>query len=152
RANRYASGNDSICGCNLSGGWSLRGSVRETAGTALLRHRRLFPPGPFRRQARGFRPQVREQRQKFYVPVLRSGSGQLRPGRDLIYGAMPTVWAPPLHETRGLARPSVVDWRVRSAREEYLAMFTLIRLMCVVCVFAWPSLAITQEFPNRTMK
>jgi tripartite-type tricarboxylate transporter receptor subunit TctC len=31
-------------------------------------------------------------------------------------------------------------------------MFTLIRLMCVVCVFAWPSLAITQEFPNRTMK
>ena len=65
---------------------------------------------------------------------------------------MPTVWAPPLHETRGLARPSVVDWRVRSAREEYLAMFTLIRLMCVVCVFAWPSLAITQEFPNRTMK
>src|SRR6266436_3633542 len=31
-------------------------------------------------------------------------------------------------------------------------MFILIRLMCVICVFAWPSLAITQEFPNRAVK
>ena len=31
-------------------------------------------------------------------------------------------------------------------------MFTLMRLMCVICVLAWPALAITQEFPNRTVK
>jgi tripartite-type tricarboxylate transporter receptor subunit TctC len=31
-------------------------------------------------------------------------------------------------------------------------MFTLLRLMCATCVLAWPSLAITQEFPNRAVK
>jgi tripartite-type tricarboxylate transporter receptor subunit TctC len=31
-------------------------------------------------------------------------------------------------------------------------MFTLIRLVCVIFVFAWPSRAITQEFPNRAVK
>src|SRR5262245_25768608 len=31
-------------------------------------------------------------------------------------------------------------------------MFTLMRLMCVICVLAWPAPAITQAFPNRSVK
>src|SRR6266478_54401 len=31
-------------------------------------------------------------------------------------------------------------------------MFILIRLLCVICALAWPALAITQEFPNRSVK
>jgi len=31
-------------------------------------------------------------------------------------------------------------------------MFALMRLMCVICVLAWPALAMTQEFPNRAVK
>ncbi len=31
-------------------------------------------------------------------------------------------------------------------------MFTLMRLMCVICVLALPAPAITQEFPNRSVK
>jgi len=31
-------------------------------------------------------------------------------------------------------------------------MFALMRLMCVICVLAWPVPAITQEFPNRSVK
>jgi tripartite-type tricarboxylate transporter receptor subunit TctC len=31
-------------------------------------------------------------------------------------------------------------------------MFTLMRLMCVICVLVWPALAITQEFPHRAVK
>jgi len=31
-------------------------------------------------------------------------------------------------------------------------MFTLMRLMCVICVLAWPAVAMTQDFPNRSVK